>query len=245
MTAPLLHKRVVITRPKGQTKAMAAAIQNWGGVPVELPLLHIVPAQLSQLSFGKYSWLIFTSQNAVRHFFAGAPFLPEHMRIAAVGSKTKLAVEAYGHSVAFVPQEFVAEAFLQEFSLLMKPGEAILFPRGDLARDVIAAGLRRQGVPVDELVVYETKPYMAMREELIHVLQDGGADMLTFTSPSAVEAFVSLLEGTNWRQWTKKCTIGCIGPVTERAAVKYFPSVVVPSEYTVEGLLAALAERVS
>ena len=71
----------------------------------------------------------------------------------------------------------------------------------------------------------------------------GKVDIITFTSPSTVTSFVRLLEGTNWRM-DKKCTIACIGPITEKEASLYFPSVIVPKEYTVEALLQCVCESI-
>ena len=73
----------------------------------------------------------------------------------------------------------------------------------NLARDVIPVALREMGVSLDELIVYGTKENVEKKQELIEALEVGKVDIITFTSPSTVTSFVRLLEGTNWREWTK------------------------------------------
>lgn len=47
------------------------------------------------------------------------------------------------------------------------------------------------------------KENVEKKQELIEALEVGKVDIITFTSPSTVTSFVRLLEGTNWREWTK------------------------------------------
>lgn len=158
--------------------------------------------------------------------------------------KTKLELEKRGYQVHFVPTSFVAETFAEEFLKELSGNERILFPKGNLARDVIPVKLREFGVFLDELIVYGTKVNVEKKQELITALKLGEVNIITFTSPSTVDSFVRLLEGTNWREWTKKCTIACIGPITEKEANLYFSHVIVPKEYTVEALLQCICESI-
>ena len=129
--------------------------------------------------------------------------LPVTTKIAAVGVKTKLELEKRGYRVDFVPTSFVAEVFAEEFVKGLSGNERILFPKGNLARDVIPVALREMGVSLDELIVYGTKENVEKKQELIEALKLGKVDIITFTSPSTVTSFVRLLEDTNWREWTK------------------------------------------
>ena len=71
--------------------------------------------------------------------------------------KTKLELEKRGYHVDFVPTSFVAEVFAEEFVKRLSGNERILFPKGNLAREVIPVALREIGVSLDELIVYGTK----------------------------------------------------------------------------------------
>ncbi|PGC29189.1 uroporphyrinogen-III synthase [Bacillus pseudomycoides] len=244
----LAGKTVLITRAQHQAKQMSAAVKKQGGIPLEIPLLHI--EGVSQQEFQgisqqlhTYDWVIFTSKNGVSFFLDGlCQGIPPTVRIAAVGVKTGQELEKRGYEVHFVPKTFVAEAFVLEFVRELNGTERILFPKGNLARDIIPNKLRNLDVFLEEFVVYETKTNHEKQSDLIAALESGKVDVVTFTSPSTVTSFVKLLEGTNWREWTKKCTIACIGPITEQEARRYFADVIVPKEYTVEALIQCISK---
>ena len=99
--------------------------------------------------------------------------LPVTTKIAAVGVKTKLELEKRGYRVDFVPTSFVAEVFAEEFVKRLSGNERILFPKGNLARDVIPVALREMGVSLDELIVYGTKENVEKKQELIEALEVG------------------------------------------------------------------------
>ncbi|EJS15681.1 hypothetical protein IKS_01297 [Bacillus cereus VDM062] len=246
----LAGKTVLITRAQHQAKQMSVAVKERSGIPLEIPLLRMEGTSHRQIQhiagqLHSYDWVIFTSKNGVAFFLDSLrKKLPGPIKVAAVGVKTKLELEKRGYQVEFVPTAFVAETFAEEFLKELSGNERILFPKGNLARDVIPVKLREFGVFLDELIVYGTKVNVEKKQELITALKLGEVNIITFTSPSTVDSFVRLLEGTNWREWTKKCTIACIGPITEKEANLYFPHVIVPKEYTVEALLQCICESI-
>ncbi|TKI87080.1 uroporphyrinogen-III synthase [Bacillus mycoides] len=246
----LAGKTVLITRAQHQAKQMSVAVKERSGIPLEIPLLRMEGTSHRQIQhiagqLHSYDWVIFTSKNGVAFFLDGLETkIPLTIKIAAVGVKTKLELEKRSYQVHFVPTSFVAETFAEEFLKELSGNERILFPKGNLARDVIPVKLREFGIFLDELIVYGTKVNVEKKQELITALKLGEVNIITFTSPSTVDSFVRLLEGTNWREWTKKCTIACIGPITEKEANLYFPHVIVPKEYTVEALLQCICESI-
>ncbi|MDH4420647.1 MULTISPECIES: uroporphyrinogen-III synthase [Bacillus] len=246
----LAGKTVLITRAQHQAKQMSVAVKEKSGIPLEIPLLRMEGMSSRQIQhiaeqLHSYDWVIFTSKNGVAFFLDSLrKKIPAAIKIAAVGVKTKLELEKRGYKVDFVPTSFVAEVFAEEFIKKLSGNERILFPKGNLARDVIPVTLRGIGISLDELIVYGTKENVEKKRALIEALEVGKVDIITFTSPSTVTSFVRLLEGTNWREWTKKCTIACIGPITEKEASLYFPHVIVPKEYTVEALLQCICESI-
>ncbi|MDR4982889.1 uroporphyrinogen-III synthase [Bacillus cereus] len=244
----LAGKTVLITRAQHQAKQMSVAVQEQSGIPLEIPLLRMEGMSSRQIQhiaeqLHSYDWVIFTSKNGVAFFLDNLRTkLPAVIKIAAVGVKTKLELEKRGYHVHFVPTSFVAEVFAEEFVKELRGNERILFPKGNLARDVIPVKLREFSVFLDELIVYGTKANVEKKQELITALKLGRVNIITFTSPSTVDSFVRLLEGTNWREWTKKCTIACIGPITAKEARSYFSEVIVPEKYTIESLIQCICE---
>jgi uroporphyrinogen-III synthase len=122
-------------------------------------------------------------------------------------------------------------------------GRLVLLPRTDIAREETPGALRAAGALVDDIVFYRTVPAPldpAARAEL-----DAGIDILTFTSPSTVEAFRAAL-GPAAEILAARATIACIGPVTAEAVREAgWPVHVLPAEYTTAALVAALARVVA
>ncbi|KFM99953.1 uroporphyrinogen-III synthase [Bacillus clarus] len=246
----LAGKTVLITRAQHQARQMSVAVKKKSGIPLEIPLLRMEAMSQEKIQriagqLHMYDWVIFTSKNGVSFFLDSLrKRIPSTVHIAAVGVKTKMELEKRGYQVHFVPTSFVAETFAEEFVKELSGKERILFPKGNLARDVIPVRLQELGVLLDELIVYNTKINVEKKEELIAALKLGEVNIITFTSPSTVVSFIHLLEGTNWREWTKKCTIACIGPITEKEARCHFPNVIVPEKYTVESLIQCICESI-
>ncbi|MBO9130518.1 uroporphyrinogen-III synthase [Bacillus sp. 165] len=251
--SPLQHKAILIMRAAEQGKETGETIREYNAIPFVIPLLCIVPSKndheiecvLKRLT--TYEWVFFTSKNAVHHFFKRLHeydmTLPKGIHIAAVGIKTKQAIQEYGYETIFTPSKFVAESFAKEIQPLLKSGTRVLFPKGNLARDIISQTLREQGIIVDDVLVYETLENEAAKEELLSVLSQGILDVITFTSPSTVHTFMKMVEGTDWKKWTSHCKIACIGPITAKAAQMYelYPHMI-PEEYTIGGLLSCISE---
>lgn len=246
---PLAGKRILVTRPREEVGRLADGLRALGADPWEFPLIEILPPQdwspldsaLGRL--GSFGWVIFTSANGVRFFFArrqelglNSP-LPVSLRWGAIGPATARALAENGIRVDFVPTRYIAEAIVEEIGEIR--GQRILLPRAEGARPVLAEGLRAQEAEVEEVPAYRTLP-KADISPLIHAIKEGRMDMITLTSPSAVRSLVERL-GSEPAKALGEIAIVCIGPITAQAAQELGINVdLVAEEHTVEGLLKAL-----
>ncbi len=243
----LSGRRVVVTRPEEQAEGLCSRLRALGAEPVEFPVIAIAPPEpggpldeaLARLD--SYDWLIFTSVNGVDCFWArleavaAGPVRAPAARVAAIGPATAAALRARGVRVGLMPAEYRAEALLDEIGDVA--GQRILLPRADIARPVLADGLRARGAQVDEAPAYRTLPstppaaaFDALR---------AGVDAITFTSSATVHNFVAQAAGLGYGD----PLIACIGPVTAATARELGLRVdVVAKEYTMEGLVKALDE---
>jgi uroporphyrinogen-III synthase len=225
-----------------------------GAEPILFPVITILPPEAggpldeAVARLADYDWLIFTSVNGVEHFWArltelvpavrenGWPGAPFRGKIAAIGPKTAAELHSHGVAVDLMPEEYRAEAILDEIGDVA--GLRILLPRADIARPALARGLRAAGAHVEEVTAYRTvqgHPPPAAFDIL-----RAGVDVLTFTSSSTVRYFVALTDGLDYGD----PLIGCIGPVTAATAHELGLHVdIVAKEYTVDGLLEALEDR--
>ncbi|MEZ5256714.1 MAG: uroporphyrinogen-III synthase [Ilumatobacteraceae bacterium] len=178
---PLAGRRIVVTRAPGQAGRLSALLAAAGATVIEVPLIRIEPVdsasvelvtRLTQALAGDARvWVVVTSPNgaacvsrALSELDAapdpgpGAgldPGLAARIRIAAVGGGTK---EAIGRPVDLVPERQVAEGLLAEFPPPGPNSTRVVLVQGDLARPILADGLRAAGWNVDQVVAYRNRP---------------------------------------------------------------------------------------
>jgi uroporphyrinogen-III synthase len=246
--APLLGRRILIPRGINEAKSFSTLVENYGGIPVEIPLLAfrpvINPESVGQLeeSIHTYDWIIFTSNVTVETFFSffqkqNGPF----PKIAVIGKRTGLVLNRRGYNVEFVPTEYVAEGFVRDFLPYITQGMKVLIPKGNLARDFIAESLTSAGAIVDELIVYETYLPEDSKAALRLAIEDKHLDVLTFTSPSTVDHFMGVIKEHQLHDSVQKLLVCCIGPITKEKLESIGLRVdVMPETYTVEAMLKDL-----
>jgi hydroxymethylbilane synthase len=209
---PLLNRRVLITRATSQAGSFRARLESLGAEVMEFPVIAVYPpkdpAPLEQAveAASSYDWIIFTSANAAAAFFPRLkPGQEGKARICAVGPATKAAVEAYGRTVALMPEEFVGEGVAAAFAAHDLANRRVLLPRAAVARDVVPDALRALGAQVDVVEAYRTG-----LPDPAPVLPAGPVDWITFTSSSTVKNFLALGGAT----LLDRAKVASIGPIT-------------------------------
>ncbi|MBG9543578.1 uroporphyrinogen-III synthase [Cytobacillus firmus] len=245
-TSPLDGMNVLVPRGKKEAQSFSALIRSYGGMPVEIPLIAFEPLRNKALFQARkqihtYDWVIFTSKTAVDVFFENFSLSSPFPKIAVIGEKTKKMIADKGLKVQFVPGEYVAEGFVEDFLPLVEKGMKVLIPKGNLARDYIAASLSEKGANVDEIIVYKTTFPRDSISLLREQLSGKGLDILPFTSPSTVDHFMEAIKELGFQNAVKNSLVGCIGPVTkERAEAHGLQVHAVPEEYTVHSMLKSI-----
>jgi uroporphyrinogen III methyltransferase/synthase len=252
---PLFGKRVLVTRPEGQSDSLGQALRDLGAEPIELPTIRIAacedraPLERSLDQLAGYDWVIFTSVNGVRHFCdalwarGGDARRLARAKIAAIGPATAAALLRYGLRADVVPPEFRGEAVaeaMRKFDPSLS-GSSVLLARAAVARDALPNLLREAGARVDIVPVYRALPAPAESYEQIRSqLAQGSIDIVTFTSPSTLERLLEAL-GAEGSELLRRTTLAAIGPITGQALEQrgLSPTIVAES-FTSEGLVAAL-----
>ena len=249
----LENRRIVNTRAEHQAAVLDDLLHARGAVTLEYPCLEIVPvddasafdAALRDLIAGRYHWLTLTSANTVfalarRLESAGLKLTGASFRSAAIGPATREAARRWlGLESMVVSEEFVAESMAD--AIPIRSGERVLLPESTIARTTLADMLRARGADVTVVPVYRTECGHG-GEDVPGLLAQGKIDALTFTSTSTVTNFLERLarEGGRLDDLRGVCA-ACIGPVTADAARRGgFVNVLMPSEYTLTALAAAM-----
>lgn len=241
---PLHGKRIVVTRTRKQASRLKKLLAAEGADVLELPTIRIEGLPDSRdwkAAFPAYDWLVFTSPNAVEHFFG--LFCAEHdlrdlgpCRIAVLGPATAEKIRALRLRIDFQPGEFTAEALCAEWPC-EGPGR-ILYPCSDLVEDKVELLLGARKWEVEREAVYRTLPAtedpFGVRRDLV----ENGADWIVFSSASAVRNFLNLKLEMDWT----RCRIATLGPVTSSAVREAGLEVALePGESRIEALAEAMA----
>ncbi len=254
-TLPLFGKRVLVTRPEGQSDKMARALRDAGAEPVEAPTVRIVPPHDLALFerhvalTPSYDWVVFTSANGVRAFFDAARRLGRDARIfgrakiASIGPATSATLAEHGVRPDVVPGEYRGEA-VADAILAAQPsiaGKRVLIPRAEVAREALPETLRARGAHVDVIPAYRSEP--ALPEDFARIrerLRERTLDVATFTSSSTVSRLVEGL-GSEATALLSSVCLAAIGPITAQTLCDLgLPPQVIADEYTAQGLVEAL-----
>lgn len=246
---PLWGRTVVVTRAAHQAPELSRGLRQAGARVVELPVIEVVAPPdggsslreaVGRVAGGTYAWVVFSSANAVDHFFALVPDarIMRDSLVAAVGPATAGALRRARIVPDLVPANHRSLGLVEAFP--RPPGgggpkAAVLLPQAAEARPELSAGLAALGWDVDTVSAYATRPLDVPAEALRRA---GEADAICFASPSAVASFVSQAAASGA---AVPPVVVCIGPVTAAAATSRGLDVTSEaSEQSVEGLVGAL-----
>lgn len=257
-TRPLFGRRVLVTRAREQAAELGSALRAAGAIPDFEPMIELVamtsPAARERIDavlarVERYAAVVFTSSNAVR-FFAdaleagrgGAHALAPATRTFCVGDRTARAALEAGlpvHVIAHGRSD--AEALLARLlRALPEDSGRVLIPGSQIARTVIADGLRAAGIEADAVPFYENRRPAIDGAALRRRLVAGELDALTFTSPSTVDHFVECLDAPSHAA-ASQCMIAAIGRTTARQIeAAGLPVAVVPDRPEVAAMVAGL-----
>lgn len=249
-TRPLFGQNVLVTRAREQASALTAQLESLGASCIEAPSIRIaeptdgyagIDSAIGALD--TYEWIIFTSVNGVKHFFARLAQAGKDarafagLRIAAIGSKTAEEVAKHGLTADLIPAEFRAEGVVEAMKEHIQAGTRILLARAKEARNILPEELAKCGADVTIAEAYQTVIGSANGAELAEALRAGKIDWVTFTSSSTVTNLLGIL-GEDGAELIRQTKVACIGPITAATCVQHdIEPTVMADEYTIGGLV--------
>lgn len=225
-----------MTRPREQSRELAAALEALGAEVSVVPLIAIEPVQDSGgpdplPGGGDFDWLVVTSANTVPTLAssAGLREVAGGARVAAVGPATAEALRQVGVEPDFVPEEYAAENIATGLGEVR--GVRVLLAQSDIGDSGLADALRARGALVKVFHPYRTREVSLSQVE-IGLLQ--GADAILLLSGSAARSLAAAGGAGD-------ALVACIGPKTA-AVVSELGLVVglVADEATADGIIRAL-----
>jgi uroporphyrinogen-III synthase len=214
-----------VTRSGERARDLVDALERSGATALEVPLTRPVdPAdggaalRAAAADVSDNAWVVLTSVTAVDRFVGAlrdARALGSVL-VAAVGPATADALRRAGVEPDLVPADHSARGLVEAFP---EPGRSdgrrVLFPAADLAPGTIGEGLAGKGWDVQRVEAYRTVARRVPEPALLDRV--AAADALTFTAPSAVQAFLALRTAAG-RPLAPPAHVVCIGATTAAAA---------------------------
>lgn len=252
---PLFGKTVVVTRARQQASGLTRRLMDLGARCLEYPTIEIVPPEtfapldIAIEAISNYQWLVFTSVNGVEYFFNRLhekgldSRVLGHLKTAAIGQATAKKLGGFGLNSDIIPETYRAESVVAAFEKKEMANMRVLLPRAEQARPVLPVELERMGARVDEITAYRTRVARDNTGELVEELENGGVDLITFTSSSTVTNFMALLPPERARDLLAGPRLASIGPITTETAGKLGLSMDITADtYTIPGLCDAIVE---
>ena len=255
---PLFTKRIIVTRTRHQASHLYQLLTELGADVLEAPTIKLqppgnfAPIDKAIRNIDQYDWLIFTSVNGVEALaerLATLKLDSRHLagpQIAVIGDTTasalmqNLAIRADLMPKGFVGEE-LAEALIAQHDIR---GSRFLMLRADIARPALRQRLGDAGAVVDDLAIYETKPPVALPNDVLTALGKGNVDWITFTSSSTVRNTIELLGPE--AGLLKRVKIASIGPITSATVRRLgFDVSVEAGTSSLDGLITAMVEEES
>jgi uroporphyrinogen III methyltransferase/synthase len=255
---PLSGRRILVTRPREQAADLVEQLEALGAEAIEAPMIRIAPPEdptpLAEAAVqpDAFDWIVFTSPNAVDAFMKS--LLEQHgdvralkgPRLCAIGTGTAERLAKHAIKADLVPADFRAEgvvAALKDSGPI--EGTRVLFPRADIARELVADQLRQAGAWVTDVVAYRTVLDETAREgepDVYGMLLERNVDVVTFTSPSAVRNFARMFGEEQATDLLQHTTVAAIGPTTADAVRQLGVAVAIqPDMATISTFVRAIA----
>ena len=249
---PLFGRRIVVTRPSGESDRSASTLEALGAEVLAAPTVAILPVEdfgplddaIDRL--GTFDWLVFTSANGVRHFLDRLEARGRDLRalgslrLAAIGPATAEALAGYRLRADLVPGSYRSEA-LADALLAEAVGRRVLLARADRGRTILKEELERVA-EVEQVAVYRNADAEALPPDVLARTEEGSVDWITLTSSAIAERFFALLpDAARDRVSGGQIRLATISPVTSAAVARLgWPVAAEATTYTWDGVVAAI-----
>ncbi|MEM7225309.1 MAG: uroporphyrinogen-III synthase [Pseudomonadota bacterium] len=232
--------RVLVTRPKEDSRDLAEALTDRGHEVLLQPLLIIEPAPLAvPLDLSGIQALLFTSANGVRALAA----LTAHrdLPVFAVGDATARTARAAGFECVASAGGDVAD-LARLVAARLDPAAGPLFHG---AASVVAGDLKGRleaaGFSIERRVLYRAEPVASLAPEVETAWRASTIDAALFFSPRSVESFAELVRACDLVEAARHCHAMALSPaVADRLAELPWTSVRTAERPTTEALLKGL-----
>jgi uroporphyrinogen III methyltransferase/synthase len=222
---------VVVTRAADQAEEFIAILSQKGAEVLHIPTIKLTSPDSWEAcdnaidDLSTFDWCIFSSGNGVEFFSdrllsrCGSVERLKHLKIAAVGERTRTTAEERGLPVVLVPAEFSAAGLCEAFKGMEINGKRFLIVQPQEAGKRLSDFLTDEKATIHRVAAYKNiSPDAAELKDFDLLIRRERVDVLTFTSPSTFRNFVRIIGEGDLQRWVEKgAAIASIGKTTTRA----------------------------
>lgn len=207
--------RLLITRPKDDAVALAAALKKLGHSVLIAPLMEVKIFDGPPLALGGMQAVLATSANGVRAFAARSD--KRDLPLYAVGPQTAEAATQAGFQFVY-SAEGDAATLAEAVASWTKPDKgALLHAAGTETAGRLRQALQAKGFAVTVEILYEAAPVTALPENLAGALRDNSLDGVLLFSPRSAKLFAGLVSEADLAQSCARLECFCISAATASA----------------------------
>lgn len=249
---PLEGCRIGVTGTRSFTGKLCKEFEALGGETKCLLNLCVKSCRADKNmkeAYGKlssYTWIVFTSANAVREFFTGLLEWGRdfravgHVKFAVIGDGTAKELLHYGFCADYKPENYHVRDLAYGLKGIITKEDKLLIPRALEGSRELNEILDGACVEYDDVVLYQVvceKKETAERKESMKSLH-----YLTFASASGVRAFFQEADETR-KKSLKELQVVCIGDITAKALKQYGREAdIIARVYSIPGMTHAICK---
>jgi uroporphyrinogen-III synthase len=212
---PAAPRRALVTRPRAEAAALAAALAQRGIAAVSEPMIEIVFRTAAPPDLAGVQAVLCTSANGVRALARASR--ERGLPLFAVGAASAAAARHAGFAaVASAAGDAAALARLVAARLDPRAGR-LLHVTGSAVAGDLAGTLAARGFTVARTVLYDACPATALSAETRRALSCGEVDLALFFSPRTAAIFVGLATAAGVAQTCAGIAAVSISAATDRA----------------------------
>lgn len=176
----LRGKKIWLTCSDEVQARAAQAVFDFGGVPIQQPLIKLIPENFPNL--GNYDWILLTSPSTVRSLIPQINDLRKLPKMLCCGQGTAIALNKFQLTPDAIPDgDFNTEGMLEIARQVIPRDARILRLRSDIAGPSLAEKFRKEFDHVEDFVLCENQTVECEAPE---------CDAVFFASVSAINSYV-------------------------------------------------------
>lgn len=211
-----MARRVILTRPEAESRALAAELKRRGIDSVIAPMLVVRPAGARIAGAERYRAAVATSGNGIDGLAAATP--RRAFPVFAVGEATARRARALGFEPVTAADGTGAALAHLILARLSTQGGPILWVSGNEVRVDLAQELGGRGFTVDRIVVYRAEVADRLSDAARRALVDGSVEAALLFSPRTAKHFVSLVREAGLAEQAAHMIACCLSPAVADAA---------------------------